>query len=160
MFGMPLSIGYLWLQFGHIIVPSSIWICIQRKSFNETTRKIWTTIHTSSKTWCKFCKNSSSTISGISLGRDVSPNYIILSKISHVMNQRAIPRTSFAASTNAFHSTFGRNPLTKSALNSASRTSTVTSCSFRGKLFVLQPLAWHASKLCVISRTIAKMIEN
>lgn len=46
------------------------------------------------------------------------------------------------------------NPRKKSGLNSASRSSTCTSLNWSGKLFEVQPFAWQASRLCVMSRTI------
>lgn len=124
---------------------------------------------TSSNTWCRFFKNSSSTISGISSGREVSPNCARKSNKWRVMattvNERSpytklARRTSLAAFTNAFHSNRGRNPLMKSALNSASRNSIVTSLRVSGKLFVVHPFAWHASRLCVMSRTIVTAFER
>lgn len=50
-------------------------------------------------------------------------------------------RTSRAALTNAAHSILGMKPFTKSGLKSASRISTVTSLSWRGKLFDVHPFA-------------------
>ncbi|KAI0002531.1 hypothetical protein BJV74DRAFT_605415 [Russula compacta] len=49
----------------------------------------------------------------------------------------------------------GRKPRRKSGLKSASRRASLTLVSFRGKLFVVQPLAWHARRLWVIRRTMA-----
>lgn len=71
--------------------------------------------------------------------------------------------TSFAVSTSAFHSSLGKKPFKKSALNSASRISTLTSLNCSGKLFVLQFFAWQARTLCVIRRTmmaVEKKKEN
>ena len=62
-------------------------------------------------------------------------------------------RTWRAASTRAGHSRRGRKPRRKSALNSASRSSTETSWKRRGKLLDVQPFAWHARRLCVMRRT-------
>lgn len=65
-------------------------------------------------------------------------------------------RTCRAALTRACHSSFGMNVLTKSGLNSASRSSIWTSFNSRGKLLDVHPFAWQASRLCVIKRTISQ----
>ena len=62
-------------------------------------------------------------------------------------------RTSLAAPTNAPHSIFGKKPLKKSGLNSASRSSIWTSLNINGKLLDVQFLTWQASRLWVIKRT-------
>ena len=43
----------------------------------------------------------------------------------------------------------------KSGLKSASRRASFTLLNLRGKLFVVQPFAWQARRLCVIRRTMA-----
>jgi hypothetical protein len=63
--------------------------------------------------------------------------------------------TSREAWMSAFHSILGRKPRRKSGLKSASRRASFTSESLRGKLLVVQPLAWHARRLWVMSRTMA-----
>ena len=66
-----------------------------------------------------------------------------------------IQLTCLAVSTKAFHSIFGKKFLTNSGLSSCSFNSIETSLNCRGKLFCVHPFAWHANRLCVISRTIA-----
>jgi hypothetical protein len=114
-------------------------------------------MHTSSRTWCSFCRNSSSSISGCSSGREVSPSFV---RSAHRFSQRSEIRTSFAEPTSAFQSKRERNPRRKSALNSASRTATDASRKRRGKLAgeATHDLAWQASRLCVMSRTIVLLV--
>ena len=68
-------------------------------------------------------------------------------------------RTSRAAPTNAGQSILGKKPLRKSGLNSASLSSIRTSLNSNGKLSDVQPLAWHARRLCVIRRTIVDVFR-
>lgn len=111
--------------------------------------------HTSSRTWCRLLRKSSSSISGCSRGNDVSPSW--KRNISSTLTESKNHSTCLAASTNAFHSILGMKPFKNSGLNSASRNSIWTSLNSRGKLLEVQPFTWHASRLWVIRRTIDRM---
>lgn len=149
MFGIPLDMGYMWLQFWQTIAPSVTWIW---KKVSTDLKKRSGYLFTSIKTWWSFWSSSSSIMSGCSGGSDVSPT----SMASHeplTQTCYAFARTCFAAFTNAVHSNRDSIFRMKSGLNSASCSSTWTSWNTSGKLFVVHPLTWHASKLWVISRT-------
>jgi hypothetical protein len=60
----------------------------------------------------------------------------------------------------ASHSILGRKPRRKSGLKSASLRASFTLESLSGKLLVVQPLAWHARRLWVMSRTMTARREG
>jgi hypothetical protein len=145
MFGIPLRIGYTCPQFGQVIAPSSICICSRKEIEFELNSTI------------KCCRSDSPPVErGVVVSRThhrpsrvpppattyrLASVHIGISVNFELTRIHVTTLTCFAALTNAAHSIFGINPLKKSGLNSASRSSTCASFICSGKLLDVQPLA-------------------